>query len=166
MFEGKFANSEESALCWQWNLYGVSTEFLSARCIWQKWIIYPNTMARGLQRRRAQCSCIDCIALVKVMDNGTSHYREFRWMFKKIWFKFSGRVSLKILVLCTPCFGSSYPQGVHVPPAKNHCVRLGGSISLKFVLETRLQSKSFDTLVDLLGFRVQKLWCKLVKIFD
>jgi len=43
---------------------------------------------------------------------------------------------------------------------------LGGSISLKFLLETRLQSKSFDTLDDLLGFRVRKLWCKLVKIFD
>jgi len=40
------------------------------------------------------------------------------------------------------------------------------SISLKFLLETRLQSESFDTLDDLLGFRVQKLWCKLVKIFD
>jgi len=34
---------------------------------------------------------------------------------------------------------------------------LGGSISLKFLLETRLQSESFDTLNDLLGFRVQKL---------
>jgi len=34
---------------------------------------------------------------------------------------------------------------------------LGGSISLKFLLETRLQSQSFDTLDDLLGFRVQKL---------
>ena len=43
---------------------------------------------------------------------------------------------------------------------------LGGSISLKFLLETRLQSESFDTLDDLLGFQVQKLWCKLVKIFD
>ena len=43
---------------------------------------------------------------------------------------------------------------------------LGGSISLKFLLETRLQSKSFDTLDRLLGFWVQKLWCKLVKIFD
>jgi len=42
-------------------------------------------------------------------------------MFKKIWFKFSGRVSLKILVLRTPRFGSSYPQGVRVPPVKNHC---------------------------------------------
>ena len=41
---------------------------------------------------------------------------------------------------------------------------LGGSISLKFLLETRLQSESFDTLDDLLGFQVQKLWCKLVKI--
>jgi len=34
---------------------------------------------------------------------------------------------------------------------------LGGSISLKFLLETRLQSESFDTLDDLLGFWVQKL---------
>ena len=34
---------------------------------------------------------------------------------------------------------------------------LGGSISLKILLETRLQYKSFDTLDDLLGFRVQKL---------
>ena len=42
---------------------------------------------------------------------------------------------------------------------------LGGNISLKFLLETRLQSESFDTLDDLLGFWVQKL-CELVKIFD
>jgi len=33
---------------------------------------------------------------------------------------------------------------------------LGGSILLKFLLETRLQSESFDTLDELLGFRVQK----------
>jgi len=31
----------------------------------------------------------------------------------------------------------------------------GGSISLKFLLETRLQFESFDTLDDLLGFRVK-----------
>jgi len=37
--------------------------------------------------------------------------------------------------------------------------QLGGSISLKFLLETRLQSESLDTLDDLLGFRVLKLWC-------
>jgi len=35
---------------------------------------------------------------------------------------------------------------------------LGGSILLKFSLETRLQSESFDALDDLLGFRVQNLW--------
>jgi len=35
---------------------------------------------------------------------------------------------------------------------------LDGSISLKFLLETRrLQSESFDTLDDLLEFQVQKL---------
>ena len=43
---------------------------------------------------------------------------------------------------------------------------LGGSISLKFLLETRLQSEYFDTKDDLLGLQVQKLWSKLVKIFD
>ena len=34
---------------------------------------------------------------------------------------------------------------------------LGGSILLKFLLEIRLQSESFDTFDDLLGFQVQKL---------
>ena len=43
---------------------------------------------------------------------------------------------------------------------------LDGSISLKFLLDSRLQSESFDTLDNLLGFRVQKLWSTLVKIFD
>jgi len=38
------------------------------------------------------------------------------------------------------------------------CRLLGGSISLKFLLGTRLQSESFDTLDNVLGFRVQKLW--------
>jgi len=33
---------------------------------------------------------------------------------------------------------------------------LDGSISLKFLLETRLQSESFDAFNDLLGFQVQK----------
>jgi len=43
---------------------------------------------------------------------------------------------------------------------------LGGSISLKFLLDSRLQSEFFDTLDDPLEFQVQKLRCKLVKIFD
>ena len=34
---------------------------------------------------------------------------------------------------------------------------LGGSISVKFLLETSLQSESFDTFDDLLGFQVQEL---------
>jgi len=34
---------------------------------------------------------------------------------------------------------------------------LDGSMSLKFLLETRLQFESFDTLDDLQGFQVQKL---------
>jgi len=35
---------------------------------------------------------------------------------------------------------------------------LDGSISLKFLLDSGLQSESFDNLDDLLRFRVQKLW--------
>ena len=45
----------------------------------------------------------------------------------------------------------------HTLPGPGH-QPLGGSISPKFLLETRLQSESFDALDDLLGFRVQKLW--------
>jgi len=43
---------------------------------------------------------------------------------------------------------------------------LDGSISLKFLLETRLQFESFDTLDDFLGFRVQNLWSEVIKIFQ
>jgi len=43
-----------------------------------------------------------------------------------------------------------------------------GSISLKFLLETRLQPESFDTLDNLLGFRVGLLdaFCKNTGHFD
>jgi len=41
---------------------------------------------------------------------------------------------------------------------------LDGHTSLKFLLETRLKSKAFDTLDDLLGCRVQKLWSKINKL--
>jgi len=43
---------------------------------------------------------------------------------------------------------------------------LDGSISLKVLLETRLQYESFDTLDDLLGFRVQKLSSEVKKTFN
>jgi len=43
---------------------------------------------------------------------------------------------------------------------------LDGSISLKFLLETKLESESFDTLDNLLGFWVQKLRPKNNKIGD
>ena len=42
---------------------------------------------------------------------------------------------------------------------------LHGSISVKFLLEIRLHSQSFDTLDDLVGFRDQKLWSKGIKIW-
>ena len=36
-------------------------------------------------------------------------------------FKFQGVYPRKNLVVRTPCFSASYPQGVRVPPVKNHC---------------------------------------------
>jgi len=41
---------------------------------------------------------------------------------------------------------------------------LDGSISLKFFVETRLKSKSFDPLIGFLEFLVQKLWPKNIKL--
>ena len=41
-----------------------------------------------------------------------------------------------------------------------------GSILLKCLLETRLKFASFETLDDLLGLRIQKLWPKNNKIND
>ena len=40
---------------------------------------------------------------------------------------------------------------------------LDGSISLKFLLETRLESKSFEPLIGFLRFQVQTLWHKTNK---
>ena len=37
----------------------------------------------------------------------------------------------------------------------------GQSISLKFLLETRLESESFEPLIDFRGLLVQKLWSKI-----
>jgi len=41
---------------------------------------------------------------------------------------------------------------------------LGQSISLKFPLETRLESASFEPLIDFLAFLVQNLWSKINKL--
>jgi len=38
-------------------------------------------------------------------------------------FKFQGVYPRKNLVVRTPCFSASYPQGVRVPPVKNHWLR-------------------------------------------
>jgi len=38
---------------------------------------------------------------------------------------------------------------------------LDGTISLKFSMETRLESGSFESLIDFLAFLVQKLWPNL-----
>jgi len=41
---------------------------------------------------------------------------------------------------------------------------LDGSISLKFSLEIRLESESFETLINFLMFLLQKLWPKINKL--
>ena len=43
---------------------------------------------------------------------------------------------------------------------------LGQSVSLKFSLETRLESESFEPLIDILAFLVQKLWSKINKLIN
>jgi len=43
---------------------------------------------------------------------------------------------------------------------------LGQSVSLKFLLETRLESESFEPLIDFLAFLDQKLWSKINKLID
>jgi len=43
---------------------------------------------------------------------------------------------------------------------------LGQSVSLKFSLETRLESKSFELLIDFLAFLVQKLSSKINKLIN
>jgi len=43
---------------------------------------------------------------------------------------------------------------------------LHGSISLRILLETRLESKFFEPLIDFLGFWVQKLWPTNNKIIN
>jgi len=43
---------------------------------------------------------------------------------------------------------------------------LDGNFSFKFLLETSLESKSFETLIDFLGFWVQRLWPKNNEIIN
>jgi len=43
---------------------------------------------------------------------------------------------------------------------------LGQSISLKFLLETRLESESFKPSINFLAFLVQKLWSKMNKLIN
>ena len=43
---------------------------------------------------------------------------------------------------------------------------LGQIVSLKFSLETRLESESFEPLIDFLAFVVQKLWSKINKLIN
>jgi len=43
---------------------------------------------------------------------------------------------------------------------------LGQSVSLKFSMETRLESESFEPLIDFLAFLDQKLWSKINKLMN
>jgi len=43
---------------------------------------------------------------------------------------------------------------------------LGESVSLKFSLETRLESESIEPLIDFLAFLVQNLWFKINKLIN
>ena len=43
---------------------------------------------------------------------------------------------------------------------------LGQSVSLKFLLESRLKSESFEPSIDFLAFLIQKLWSKINKLIN
>ena len=43
---------------------------------------------------------------------------------------------------------------------------LGQTVSLKFSLETKLESESFEPLIDFLAFLVQNLWSKINKLIN
>jgi len=43
---------------------------------------------------------------------------------------------------------------------------LNQSVSLKFSLESRLESESFEPLIDFLAFLIQKLWSKINKLIN
>jgi len=43
---------------------------------------------------------------------------------------------------------------------------LGQSVTLKFSLETRIESESFEPLIDFLAFLVQNLWFKINKLIN
>jgi len=51
-------------------------------------------------------------------------------------------------------------------PGLRKALPLGQSILLKFSLETRLKSESFEPLIDFVAFWVQKLWSKTNKLID
>jgi len=57
-----------------------------------------------------------------------------------------------VSIVCTPWRTCRPPWSTSPGPEQ-----LDDSISLKILLETRLQSELFDTLDDLLGFQAQKL---------
>jgi len=66
------------------------------------------------------------------------------------------------LVLCFEFFASDIVSGVDFWPFRHRLLvlaqQLNGNISLKFLLETKQESESFEPLICLLAFLVQKLW--------
>ena len=110
--------------------------------------------ARGFVREYLHsCSGYGPGRIVKRRDKSSSLHSKKNFLLGGCGFFVSDIISWGLLATL-----AHFPVPGHQP--------LGGSISLKFLLETRQQSESFDTLDDLLGFQVQKLWSELVKIFD
>ena len=72
---------------------------------------------------------------------GTSHYRESRWMFNKIWFKFPERVSLKTLCFVPPALAPRTPKW-YVYPRLRTTVLDCPMTSLKMKREGTLMQQS------------------------
>jgi len=156
-----------------------------------KWILSTTAMyvsSSSFMYLRIPCYCNACLTLWRTTGFGDFRKKErlnacgFAWEFLQSGMLYKPGKSLKRRGKSSSlhsknffAWGAGFCEWHHkwrtfrppwpTLPGPGH-QPLGGSISLKFLLETRLQSESFDTLGDLLGFWVQKLWSKVVKIFD
>ena len=69
-------------------------------------------------------------------------------------------------IFCECCHKWSSFRAILTHVAWPRAKPLGQSVSLKFSLETRLKSESFEPLVDFQAFLVEKLWSKINKLIN
>jgi len=141
------------------------TVIIITKVCWWSWALLCLVLGlKAVVSFLETCQCQGCGAGAKAICNGWSRSKilgkscSFQWKKKSFWF---GGADFFEWCHKRKAFRPPWPTA----PGPGHKL-LDGGISLKILLETRLQSKSFDTLDDLLGFLDQKLWYKVIKTFD